>query len=751
MLFWRSKATLLAILLITTIITLTNLKAANTISTKTLEDKLHGMWLGQLIGNAAGRPYEGGYQWGPIPDPCVPWVIKLEWDADDDTDIEYIAMHIIEANGLDCNYVDIANQWQEHITTSGIYVSNKQAWHLMGDGFLPPQTGSRAYNEHWYSIDSQITTEFLGAISPGMPQTAINLAGKFAHVSNDGFPVHAAQLYASMYAYAFFEPNVVNLVNAGLKTIPLSSRTHEVAKDVLDWYTEDANDGTLDWRGTRLKLRDKYFGTDSFGRYYFWIESTVNTGATILAILYGQGDFKQTAQIGVLAGWDNDCNPAHAAGLIGIINGYSGLPPDLTDPNICGDVYKNVYRPYLPDHDIYLPQYDTITNIASRLTDIAKQNIINNSGWQDANDPNFYYIPDQNSIITEPEKPDPNGPGGLVADAINASIAVTASAAVETHDPDNDRYNLDAIIDGIKDNSYNGHRPYWSFSATPPVKDWYQLNFAKPVKFSGITFYEGDRVWGNGYIYYKNDIGRGGFFEDLSVQILKDGKYVTPANLQMLTPLDQYIMYQQIDFTFAPTVGDAIRIIGRPGGTLNYTTIMELEAQGDISTGLYVESVNINDGQPYRSKVDKVQFKFNRFANIVKENIDISGIDSGIIDMNEVSFEYNSSTHWTTLTFTQPLQDDRYELKLDCADITDANGLGLLDDDAIDLDGLYSIEFHQLFGDSDGSMLIDFGDISAFAFLWLDVPQDSGLDKNNDNIINLYDLSAVVKNWLRGF
>ena len=91
-----------------------------------------------------------------------------------------------------------------------------------------------------------------------------------------------------------------------------------------------------------VSLYDNYQGVNSHGRYYYWIESTVNVGATALAILYGQGDFKETVQIGVLAGWDCDCNPAHAGGLIGIINGYSGLPTDLTDPNICGDVYKNV-------------------------------------------------------------------------------------------------------------------------------------------------------------------------------------------------------------------------------------------------------------------------------------------------------------------------------------------------------------------------------------------------------------------------
>ena len=305
-------------------------KAEKTILAEDVNDKMRGLWVGQLIGNYAGRSTEGTWRYSnPNPASSVPWVIKHPsdangWDADDDTDIEYIAIHILETNGLDCNSQQIADQWRTHITSSGIYIANRQAWYLMGDGYLPPETGCRTYNEHWYSIDSQITTETLGAVSAGLPQSAVDLTGRFAHISNEGFPAHTAQFYAAMYANAFFEPNVVTLVTQTLNAIPTTSRTYDVITDVLNWYFEDQNDGYLDWRTTRGKLYDKYQGSHSFDRYYNWLESTINTGATVLAILYGQGDFKNTVQIAVLCGWDCDCNPATADGLIGIIKGYSG-------------------------------------------------------------------------------------------------------------------------------------------------------------------------------------------------------------------------------------------------------------------------------------------------------------------------------------------------------------------------------------------------------------------------------------------
>ena len=558
-----------------------------------LYDKMRGMWLGQLIGNCTGRATEGRYS-GPSPNPdaAVPWVIKQEWDGDDDTDIEYVALHILEANGLGWNPQEIAEQWSTHIGGSGIYIANKQAWYLIADGCFPPETGSRTYNEHWYSIDSQITTETLGAISPGCVQSAIDLAGKFASFTNTGFPVHAAQFYSAMYATAFFEPNVVNLVAEGLTVVPTTSRTYQVVTDVLTWYSDDAQDGHLDWRATRSRLYDKYQGPNSFGRYYNWVESTINTGATVLAILYGQGDFKDTVQIGVLAGWDCDCNPATAGGLIGIIEGFSMLPPDLTDPNICGDAYKNAHRPYLPDPEQSLPQYDTITNIAARLTDLAEQNILGNGGYITGNgSAKTYHIPDVNGVSPEPEKPDPNGPVGLVAKALAAGITVFPTAAVPRYDVLYDRHNLDAIIDGITDNAYNGHKAYYSRADYAREQDWYQLNFSEPVEFETLTFWEGDVIWNGINTYYKDDDPEGGFFEDLTVEVIRDGESVVPDNLKSSPELDRFKMYQKITFTFAPTVGDAIRIRGTPGGTLGYTTIMELEAGGSLDPNLHITSV----------------------------------------------------------------------------------------------------------------------------------------------------------------
>jgi len=105
------------------------------------------------------------------------------------------------------------------------------------------------------------------------------------------------------------------------------------------------------------------------------------------------------------------------------------------------------------------------------LTRLAEQNILRNSGYvTGSGTTKTYNIADNSTIIAEPERPDPNAQVGLVAEALAAGISVTASAAVQYHDPNDDRRNLDAIVDGVIDNSYNGHKAYYSYVSDPNAR-----------------------------------------------------------------------------------------------------------------------------------------------------------------------------------------------------------------------------------------------------------------------------------------
>jgi len=159
------------------------------------------------------------------------------------------------------------------------------------------------------------------------------------------------------------------------------------------------------------------------------------------------------------------------------------------------------------------------------------------------------------------------------------------SASVAYRDPAYDRYNIESIIDGITDVSYNGYRPYWTrYGITPQPAgrdDWYQLSFPRNMTFNKVVFYEGDIAYG-GRI---NDNPRlvepkGGFFEDLTVEVFRGGQWQAVTGLAFSEALDPNSYYQIIEMAFEPIAGSAVRIRGNAGGTDQFTTIVEIEAYG---------------------------------------------------------------------------------------------------------------------------------------------------------------------------
>ncbi|MBM89498.1 MAG: hypothetical protein CMQ41_14090 [Gammaproteobacteria bacterium] len=58
----------------------------------------------------------------------------------------------------------------------------------------------------------------------------------------------------------------------------------------------------------------------------FNIDAKINAAWVVLGLLYGDGDFGRTMEIATRAGDDADCNPGSAAGILGTIYGYEGIP-----------------------------------------------------------------------------------------------------------------------------------------------------------------------------------------------------------------------------------------------------------------------------------------------------------------------------------------------------------------------------------------------------------------------------------------
>jgi len=315
-------------------------------------DKVHGSWVATMVANHSGLPIEGIWLDTPSPDNAVDLVLLDEWSTDDDTHVEWLDLHILETWGLDPTYEQIRNEWVDHLN-GDIWVATRRARDLMDDGVLPPATGRPPLNpEGAWAMDAQLETELFGLLNPGRPQEARTQARFFAEVTSFGAPVDASAFYAHMYAEAFGAPDVVELVAQARAAEPVGSVVGPIVDDVVRWHGHSPQD----WRATREKIRESY-DTDPQ-----WWASRVNFAATIMALLYGEGDLRATVDIAGLAGWDADNNMTTSAGLIGVMIGFENLPEPFRSAT---DVYFN------EDLSGDLPRYDTVSNIAKRTADLA--------------------------------------------------------------------------------------------------------------------------------------------------------------------------------------------------------------------------------------------------------------------------------------------------------------------------------------------------------------------------------------------
>ncbi|MCK4294953.1 MAG: ADP-ribosylglycohydrolase family protein, partial [Planctomycetes bacterium] len=70
----------------------------------------------------------------------------------------------------------------------------------------------------------------------------------------------------------------------------------------------------------------------------YCIDAPVNGAFVAIGLLYGAGDFRKTIEISTRCGQDSDCNPASAAGVLGVVLGFDALPEEWRQAaNALGD------------------------------------------------------------------------------------------------------------------------------------------------------------------------------------------------------------------------------------------------------------------------------------------------------------------------------------------------------------------------------------------------------------------------------
>ena len=340
-----------------------------TLSRSEYAEKLHGFWLGQCIANWTGIITEmdkiGGEgdtgvfytrdDWGSEDQPnawggrsnlsrTIDWIRRAPneiWGADDDTDIEYMYQHLLSTNATTrLTGEQIRDGWLAHIHDESerenfLWVSNQRAHDLMLDGMVPPATSDPANNEFYEMIDAQLTTEIFGLYAPGRPDIALEMAKLPISTTASGEAALASEFYVVMYALAASadpsssrKAQIQSMAAAGRAHLPDDSTTAKMYDFVKGRY-----EAGVPWEQARDEVYQRYQvdqldGYDMTSRGVICngcFASGINFAASIVSLLYGEGDYQETVKIAVLAGWDSDNPAATWGGLLGFMDGKTGI------------------------------------------------------------------------------------------------------------------------------------------------------------------------------------------------------------------------------------------------------------------------------------------------------------------------------------------------------------------------------------------------------------------------------------------
>ncbi|MFK7810851.1 MAG: ADP-ribosylglycohydrolase family protein [Maribacter sp.] len=332
-------------------------------------NRLQGFWLAQCIANWTGLVTEmdkigipnkegkgGGFytreDWGKPDQPnlwgsnnyseTIDFLFAEQdsiWGADDDTDIEYIYQNLLYNNKTSVlTGEQIRKGWLKHIKLEEenfLWVSNQTALDLMQEGMVPPATSNPKNNADYEMIDAQLTTEIFGFFAPSRPDIALKMSHlPIQTVARDNAE-WISEFNVIMYALApladedkFINENLLWMASEARKRLPNDSYSAKMYDFVKAQYESGAT-----WEEARDALHEKYQIRQEDG--YLWatkdkncngcFAAGINFGASIVSLLYGEGDLKETIKIGALCGWDSDNPTATWGGLLGFMLGKDGV------------------------------------------------------------------------------------------------------------------------------------------------------------------------------------------------------------------------------------------------------------------------------------------------------------------------------------------------------------------------------------------------------------------------------------------
>lgn len=281
------------------------------IAYQTYFDKVYGCFLGKCVGGTAGGPAEGRKELLDYP---LDEAILHTALPNDDLDLQILWLEVMEEKGIYFTSEDLADSFYRNVP----YGPGEYAYFMKNyaRGILPPVSG--AFNNRFYcnGMGCPIRSEIWACICPGEPKKTMQYVSMDGHMDHLSDSVWAEYFLAYAEAAAFFYDDtaaIPMLIEEALAQIPAESRIAAALSMTLRLWKAGK-----DWKFIRSAII-RHFGHPDCTNLY------QNMSFTLLALLFGQGDMRETIRLGCAMGYDTDCICATAASLVGIIRGADML------------------------------------------------------------------------------------------------------------------------------------------------------------------------------------------------------------------------------------------------------------------------------------------------------------------------------------------------------------------------------------------------------------------------------------------
>lgn len=238
----------------------------------------------------------------------------------------------------------IREGWLKHVKheeENFLWVANQRALELMIDGVVPPATSDpkitkdSIYDNYHEMIDAQLTTEIFGFFAPTRPDVALKMAKMPIQTTARENAQWISEFYVIMYSLApsvdeniSKKEQILWMANEARKRLPEASYAAKMYDFVKGRYDEN-----VPWEEARDDVYTRYQVNQEDG-YAITSKNIfcngcfvggINFAASIVSLLYGEGDLKETIKIGALSGWDSDNPTATWGGLLGFMYGKKGV------------------------------------------------------------------------------------------------------------------------------------------------------------------------------------------------------------------------------------------------------------------------------------------------------------------------------------------------------------------------------------------------------------------------------------------